>query len=71
MSEREQLETALELLRRCNDGFSAFIVGRKMARRDRDKLRADLENFLMERKTPNVEVSGDGRTRAASARPPS
>lgn len=37
---------ALDLLARCLDGFSGFIHGRKLARRDRDALRADLADFL-------------------------
>jgi hypothetical protein len=39
-------DKALSLLTRCNEGFSAFVNGRKLARKDRDKLRADIADFL-------------------------
>ena len=34
------------LLRRCLDGFGAYIHGRKLKRQQRDRLREDLEQFL-------------------------
>lgn len=37
---------AEELLRRCLDGFSAYIHGRKMSRQQRDQLRCEIEQFL-------------------------
>ena len=47
MSEyRQKLMTATDLLQQCADGFGAFVNGRKMARKDRDKLRADIAAFL-------------------------
>ena len=44
--EQERLERAEMLLRRCLDGFGAYIHGRKLKRQQRDRLRADLEQFL-------------------------
>lgn len=35
-----------DLLRRCHAGFSAFIMGRRMARPLRDKLLADISDYL-------------------------
>lgn len=49
-----QLATARALLDRCQQGFGAYIHGRKMARKDRDKLRADIENFLLGRRYKSI-----------------
>ena len=43
---RQKLMTATDLLQQCADGFGAFVNGRKMARNDRDKLRAEIAGFL-------------------------
>ena len=43
---REKLMTATDLLQQCSEGFGAFINGRKMARKDRDALRAAIATFL-------------------------
>lgn len=40
------LEKAIALLERCDKGFSAFIMGRKLARKERDKLRSDIQELL-------------------------
>lgn len=37
---------AVCLLRRCLEGFGAFIMGRKLARKERDTMRRDIERFL-------------------------
>lgn len=46
ISARIRLAKAEELLRRCNKGFGGFIMGRKLARKEREKLRADINDFL-------------------------
>lgn len=46
-------DKADQLLARCLDGFSAFVNGRKMARRERDKLRSDIEDYLQGRRILN------------------
>jgi len=45
-----KFETAKRLLQECFDGFGAYIHGRKMKRKDRDKLRANIADFLLGRK---------------------
>ena len=45
--DERRLEEARALLERCNSGFSSFIHGRKMARVKRDKLRADINDWLL------------------------
>jgi len=35
-----------ELLQRCYDGFSAYIMGRLLARKEREKLRKDILAWL-------------------------
>jgi hypothetical protein len=42
----DRSKQAEDLLRRCLDGFGAYIHGRKLSRQQRDRLRADLEQFL-------------------------
>ena len=42
-----RLQAATALLERCEAGFGAFINGRKMARKDRDTLRAEIAQFLL------------------------
>lgn len=42
----DDLAKAADLLQRCLHGFSAYINGRKMARKDRDALRNDIDDFL-------------------------
>jgi hypothetical protein len=51
-------EQAIALLRRCEEGFSAFIHGRKLARRERDALRADLQSFLQRATVPEPLADG-------------
>lgn len=46
MMDEDRSKQAEDLLRRCLDGFGAYIHGRKLKRQQRDKLRADLEQFL-------------------------
>jgi hypothetical protein len=46
MSQIESIEQANQLIRRCLDGFGAYIHGRKLSRRQRDKLREDLQQYL-------------------------
>ena len=43
---RQRLMTATDLLQQCSEGFGAFINGRKMARKDREKLRMAVADFL-------------------------
>ena len=43
---KRRLMIATDLLQQCSDGFGAFINGRKMARKDREKLRMAVANFL-------------------------
>jgi len=43
---RQRLMTATDLLQQCSEGFGAFINGRKMARKDREKLRMAIADFL-------------------------
>ena len=42
----KRLMTATDLLQQCSEGFGAFINGRKMARKDREKLRMEIADFL-------------------------
>ncbi len=42
----EELGKALDLLKRCNSGFSAFIMGRRLARNERDKLRCEIADWV-------------------------
>ncbi len=42
----DRLETAESLLQQCGAGFCAYINGRKMARKDRDALRAKISDHL-------------------------
>jgi hypothetical protein len=46
MDQEQKLKAATDLLRRCSEGFGAFINGRKMVRYERDKLRRDIADFL-------------------------
>lgn len=43
---RQRLMVATDLLQQCSEGFGAFINGRKMARKDREKLRMAVADFL-------------------------
>ena len=54
---RQRLMTATDLLQQCSEGFGAFINGRKMARKDREKLRMAVADFL------------DGRQAAQQSKP--
>lgn len=55
----ERLRQAEDLLRRCLDGFSAYIHGRKLARNQRDRLRQDMQAFLSaNRKPANDKLRG-------------
>lgn len=47
---RQRLDKAAELLRRCDDGFGGFVMGRRMARAERDKLRDDIQRWLFGRR---------------------
>jgi len=42
----DRVSKARELLRRCDAGFGAFIMGRRMARKERDKLREDIQRWM-------------------------
>ena len=42
----EELGKALDLLKRCNSGFSSFIMGRRLARTERDKLRCEIADWV-------------------------
>ena len=46
MTDAEKLAKAIELLKHCDEGFSAFIIGRRMKRKERDALRAKIQEFL-------------------------
>ena len=46
MTDAEKLAEAIELLKQCESGFSAFIIGRRMARKERDALIAAIQRFL-------------------------
>lgn len=46
MDDKQRLLTATDLLRRCAEGFGAFVHGRKLARKERDSLRRDIADFL-------------------------
>ena len=43
----QRLQAATALLKECDAGFSAYINGRKMARKERDALRAEITIFLL------------------------
>jgi len=58
---REKLMTATDLLQQCSEGFGAFINGRKMARKDRDALRAAIATFL-DGAAPPAKASGKPAT---------
>ena len=57
--EHERLERAEMLLRRCLDGFGAYIHGRKLKRQQRDRLREDLEHFLGGRRVRTLQPERD------------
>jgi len=42
----KKLEKAIELLTECSEGFSAFIMGRRMSRKKRDALRLKIDEFI-------------------------
>lgn len=46
MTDAEKLAKAIELLRQCESGFSAFIIGRRMTRKERDALLIKIREFL-------------------------
>ena len=46
MADAEKLAKAIELLKQCESGFSAFIMGRRMARKERDALLIKIREFL-------------------------
>lgn len=48
MTDAEKLAKAIELLKQCESGFSAFIMGRRMARKERDELLIKIREFLEE-----------------------
>lgn len=43
---QERLRVLESLLRRCEQGFGAFIMGRRMGRKERDKLLVDIRKEL-------------------------
>ena len=47
MNDTEKLAAARALLERVAAGFSAYIHGRKLAQRERDRLLADIRTWLM------------------------
>jgi hypothetical protein len=57
--EDERLAKAEELLRRCMDGFGAYIHGRKLKRQQRDRLRADVQDFLEGRRVRTLQPERD------------
>ena len=57
--EHERLERAEMLLRRCLDGFGAYIHGRKLKRQQRDRLREDIEHFLEGRRVQAPQPQRD------------
>ena len=57
--EFERLERAEMLLRRCLDGFGAYIHGRKLKRQQRDRLREDIEHFLGGRRVRTLQPERD------------
>ncbi len=46
MTDAEKLAKAIELLNQCEAGFSAFIMGRRMKRKERDALLIKIREFL-------------------------
>ena len=64
--EEDRAKQAEDLLRRCLDGFGAYIHGRKLKRQQRDRLREDLEQFLEGRRVrtpqPERDVSAADRS---------
>ena len=54
-----RLQVATELLSRCEAGFSAFVNGRKMARKDRDALRSEIAQFLLEEQRRLAAICDD------------
>jgi hypothetical protein len=57
--EDERITQAEALLRRCLDGFGAYIHGRKLKRQQRDRLREDLEQFLEGRSVRTLQPERD------------
>lgn len=45
-----RLARATELLQKCEAGFGAFVMGRRLARKDRDRLRGDIQAWLIGRR---------------------
>ena len=43
---KERLAQAEQLLARCEAGFGAYVMGRRLARRERDKLRGDIQDYI-------------------------
>lgn len=58
----ERHEEAEALLRRCLDGFGAYIHGRKLARGQRDRLRQDISEFLEGRRVRTIQPERDVST---------
>ena len=56
MDEYDRIKQSEALLRRCLDGFSAFIHGRKLKRQQRDRLREDIEQFLDGRRVMAIQT---------------
>ncbi len=46
MTDAGKLAKAIELLKQCESGFSAFIMGRRMKRKERDALLIKIREFL-------------------------
>ena len=46
MTDAEKLAKAFALLKQCESGFSAFIIGRRMKRKERDALLIKIREFL-------------------------
>ncbi len=57
--EEDRTKQAEDLLRRCLDGFGAYIHGRKLAKPQRDRLRQDLQDFLEGRRVRTLQPERD------------
>ncbi len=55
----DRSKQAEDLLRRCLDGFGAYIHGRKLKRQQRDRLREDIEHFLGGRRVRTLQPERD------------
>lgn len=56
--DEDRIAQAEDLLRRCLDGFGAYIHGRKLKRQQRDRLREDIDQFLGGRRVRTTQPDG-------------